>query len=75
MKNKIPKDVLENLQKPERYPDHPSFYSQIVAAFWTAEIGQTSEFCGVIAAITGKTIERDGKECRIFVTVDFYDKA
>jgi len=92
MTNKIPKDVLQNLEKPQRYLDEiidvtdrdeiigrryvksERFYSQTVPAFWTAEIGQTSEFCGVIAVITGKTIERDGSERKIFVTVDFYDK-
>ena len=90
MNKKIPKDVLQNLGKPERYPDEiiqvtdrdeiigrryvqsQRFYSQTVPAFLTADIGQTGEFCGVIAVITG--IKRSGTERHVFVTVDFYDK-
>ena len=75
---RYPDEIVELTDRDEiigrRYVQSERFYSQTVPAFWTAEIGQTGEFCGVIAAITGKTIEYVGRERMIFVTVDFYDK-
>ena len=75
---RYPDEIVELTDRDEiigrRYVQSERFYSQTVPAFCTAEIGQTSEFCGVIAAITGKTIEYVARERMIFVTVDFYDK-
>ena len=75
---RYPDEIVELTDRDEiigrRYVKSERFHSQTVPAFWTADIGQTGEFCGVIAVITGKTIKRSGTERHVFVTVDFYDK-
>ena len=73
---RYPDKIVELTDRDEiigrRYVKSEMFHSQTVPAFLTADIGQTGEFCGVIAVITG--IKRSGTERHVFVTVDFYDK-